>query len=71
MIKHFIWDMGNVLLLFDPHQAVRDVLGERPDLPAIVQATTMAPEWKKLDQGIISEEDAIQAMVHRLPSLEQ
>ena len=37
MIKHFIWDMGNVLLLFDPHQAVRDVLGERPDLPAIVQ----------------------------------
>ena len=52
MIKHIIWDMGNVLLLFDSQQAVRDVLGDHPALSEIIQATTMAPEWKR---QIVSE----------------
>lgn len=71
MIKHIIWDMGNVLLLFDSQQAVRDVLGDHPALSEIIQATTMAPEWKMLDQGIVSETDAVQKMVHRAPHLER
>lgn len=67
MIRHLIFDMGNVLLSFDPRQAVCDVLGDCPELEAVVCATTLSPEWKLLDKGTISEQDAILAMCARTP----
>lgn len=70
MIRHLIFDMGNVLLSFDSHQAVRDVLGDHPQLMQIINATTLSPEWKSLDQGLLDENTAIQAMAAHAPHLE-
>lgn len=71
MIGHILLDMGNVLLAFDPVQAVKDVLGDHPCIEQVVDATTRSPEWKALDQGILQEDEAVQAMTQRAPSLQK
>lgn len=70
MIDHIILDMGNVLLAFDPVQSVRDVLGDHPCIRQVVDATTRSPEWKALDQGVISEDEAVASMIQSAPSLQ-
>lgn len=71
MIKHIIFDMGNVLLRFDAEATARGAVGEHPEIAQIVQHTVFTPEWKLLDHGLISEEEALARMVARAPQYEK
>lgn len=65
MIKNIIFDMGNVLVRFHPEEtAARLVQGEDRNL---LQKHVFAEEWKLLDRGTISQEEAIQRVCARLP----
>jgi glucose-1-phosphatase len=57
MIKNIIFDIGNVLLTFEPKVYVKSkVNGEKAD--EIYESIFRSEEWLMLDRGTISEEDA-------------
>lgn len=71
MFGHLIFDMGNVLLIFDPERTVRSLVGDSPNLREICRATMGGPEWKELDRGSISEEEALGRMISRAPEFRE
>ena len=71
MIKHIIFDMGNVLLRFDAEATARGAVGDHPEISKIVEYTVFTPEWKLLDNGLISEEEALSRMVARAPQYQK
>lgn len=71
MIKHIIFDMGNVLLRFDAEATARGAVGNHPELSKIVEYTVFTPEWKQLDKGILSEEEALSRMIARAPQYQE
>jgi putative hydrolase of the HAD superfamily len=57
MIKNIIFDIGNVLLTFDPKVYVQSkIIEEKAD--EIYESIFKSEEWLMLDKGTISEEDA-------------
>lgn len=71
MIKHIIFDMGNVLLRFDAEATARGAVGNHPELSKIVEYTVFTPEWKQLDKGLLSEEEALSRMIARAPQYQE
>ena len=65
MIRNIIFDMGNVLVRFLPKEtAARLVPEEDRDL---LCEQVFSEEWKLLDRGTISQEEAVQQVCARLP----
>lgn len=67
MIRNILFDMGNVLLRFDPQ-----VFLDRLNLPEADQALLLkevfhSQEWVSMDAGILREETAEPIMCSRLP----
>ena len=52
-INTFIFDMGNVLIDYNPFR--------------IMAATVFSPLWIELDKGAVSQEDAVKTMVRQAP----
>lgn len=68
MIKNIIFDMGGVLLDYDPSRFI-DHLGVSPeDKKLLLREVFNSVEWFRLDHGTIGEKDAADAMKARLPS---
>ena len=66
------FDMGGVLLNFHPGRIVSGLLQEQENrepgiAQTVCQITLGAPEWRLLDAGCITQEDAIEAMAARFP----
>lgn len=57
MIKNIIFDLGNVLLNFDPKEYVKSKITEEK-VEEIYKDIFQSDEWPMLDRGTISEEDA-------------
>lgn len=67
MIKNIIFDMGGVLLDYDPPRFI-DHLGVSPgDKKLLLREVFNSVEWFRLDHGTIGEKDAAGAMKARLP----
>lgn len=67
MIKSFIFDMGNVLLDYNP-QAAMDELNIPPDAqPIIMRELFGGKEWVQLDLGNITENEAYESICKRIP----
>lgn len=71
MIKNIIFDMGNVLLTFDPDYIVRSILGVSSVDEELVRCTMGVPEWKELDNGAITEQEALASMIERAPKYQR
>ncbi len=66
--KNIVFDMGNVLIGYDPERSIRVHTGDEKVIWEICCVVFCSNEWLKLDGGLISEENAIRAWLPRLSS---
>ena len=70
MIKNIVFDIGNVLVKFQPDQAMRELGIAEEKIPKMAQATYLNPIWGELDRGVIPEAEVIDEMVKVAPEYE-
>ena len=68
MIKHIIFDMGGVLIRFDPQYFIERLGISGEDATLLYQEVFRSVEWVQLDRGTITEHQAIEQMMQRIPS---
>ena len=67
MIRNVVFDMGGVLLDYQPIKACRHFAPDEASARAICAALFDAPEWKCLDHGTMTEDEALAVAQSRLP----
>ena len=53
MIKNIVFDIGNVLVRFQPDEAMREIGIEENKIAALAHATYENPVWVELARGVI------------------
>ena len=71
MIKNIVFDIGNVLVKFQPDQAMRELGIAEENIPKLAEATFLNPIWGELDRGVIPEEEVVNEMVTVAPEYEE
>lgn len=71
MIKNIIFDLGNVLLDFKPLEYLSKKIPEKRRAQQIHDEIFKSTEWTMLDQGLITEDDAISRICDRNPENSQ
>lgn len=67
MIRNIVFDMGNVLLTYNPQYIVSRLPVQEENRPLLVKEIFEAPEWARLDQGTIEEVELLALVQSRLP----
>ncbi len=67
MIKNIIFDMGKVLVSYDPLLVCRQCMTDEEEIRKVSTSVFVSPEWLLLDMGLITEENALKKMQARLP----
>ena len=68
MIRNVVFDMGNVLIRFDPVHFVERAGVESPeDRKALLDAIFFSPEWPGMDRGDLDEPELYAIARRRLP----
>ncbi|HEX3039092.1 MAG TPA: HAD family phosphatase [Caproiciproducens sp.] len=67
MIKNIVFDMGRVLVGFDPDAIIQEFTDDPADIPIIRREVFEKSEWRELDRGTLMEEDMIPLVCARLP----
>jgi putative hydrolase of the HAD superfamily len=67
MIKDFVFDLGNVLFEFKPENLVNKYITERDRAKCVYENIFCCKEWQELDLGTITEVEAIEAILKRIP----
>ena len=70
MIKNIVFDIGNVLVRFQPDEAMREIGIEENKIAVLAHATYENPVWVELDRGVIPENEIIDEMVKVAPQYE-
>ena len=68
MIKNILFDMGGVLLDFDPDKFVARLGLGAEDGTVLVREIFRSAEWVALDRGSVTEEEAFASMCARIPA---
>lgn len=68
MIKNIIFDMGQVLIKFDPEYFI-DRLGikDPKDREMLMRTVFRSLEWSRLDRGSLTDEEAVEIMRKKVP----
>lgn len=67
MIRNIVFDMGKVLLDYDPVKVCRQFTDREEDVALIGKELFFSEEWVMLDRGDITEEEALLRVQGRLP----
>lgn len=67
MTKHVVFDLGGVLIQWNPHQLIASVAPDRSGPGSPLLAMFHGPEWAAHDRGELTEAEAFAAMAARLP----
>jgi putative hydrolase of the HAD superfamily len=70
LIKNIIFDIGNVLLYFDPHKYLKKHYSVE-DADFLFSAIFDTQEWLDLDKGTITEDEALRIFIKRNPEKEE
>ena len=62
MIRNIVFDMGGVLVEYQPDRVVREFVEDEAERRAVCTSVFVSPEWIMLDMGVISEEAALARM---------
>lgn len=69
-IKNVVFDIGNVLLAWDPQKIVIDFFPDYPDQTTLTKDLFKSETWFDLNKGLITEREAISIYSKQIPSLE-
>ncbi len=67
MIKNVVFDMGNVLLDYNPRYSLEKYLDNEEDRALIYRELFCGPEWAEADLGLIRDEDRFALVSLRVP----
>ncbi|GMA45893.1 HAD family hydrolase [Tetragenococcus muriaticus] len=67
MIKNIVFDMGNVLIKYDPAQFIGKFSSEEKHQQMLLEEIFYTDEWEQYDQGTITKEEIINKARKRLP----
>ncbi len=67
MIRNIIFDMGQVLIDWKPGELIAAFNLSKEDSDALMLEIFRETEWVALDDGTVSEEDALETICQRLP----
>ncbi len=68
MIRTILFDMGNVLLKFDPHLFVQRLHCTDEEEHILINELFRSPEWVMADRGIIDDDELVSRIQKRLPA---
>lgn len=66
MIRNIVFDMGNVVLSYDPNYIIEHFTKEKDQQRLLVEAIFKSPEWLALDEGTLSKAEACTIMKARV-----
>ena len=67
MIRNILFDMGNVMVRFDPHLFISRLDCSEEEKTLLLREVYQSVEWISLDRGTMNEEEVIEAVQKRLP----
>lgn len=67
MIKNIIFDMGGVLLTYDPDFILSQFIENGPDFDLLKSAIFLSDEWALADKGLIKGEELFAHVAHKIP----
>ena len=68
MIKNIIFDMGQVLIRFDPEYFIKRVgITDQNDIKTIMREVYKSLEWSMMDRGTLTDQEACEIMIKRVP----
>lgn len=67
-IKHLIFDMGNVLMRYDPEVPLQEFVKSDEARDLIRKELFGGPEWVEADRGMISPEAMYESVAKRIPT---
>ncbi len=67
MIKNIVFDMGNVLTIYNAREYIYEYVSNEEDFRWIKNHLCASVEWLQMDRGTITDEDAIASICRRMP----
>ena len=68
MIRHVVFDMGNVMIRFDPDLFIRrEGITDPEDSRLVMNELFLSVEWAQMDSGVLTEETAAPSVLARFP----
>ncbi|HHT43728.1 MAG TPA: HAD family phosphatase [Firmicutes bacterium] len=68
-IRNVIFDLGNVLLKFNPDEYLTTLFDDAELITRVHKAVFTSPEWYMLDRGVITQDQAVRRLVRQYPDL--
>lgn len=68
MIKNVVFDMGKVLVKFEPLKYISHYTNDETDTQILLDELFGSKEWVGLDHGIIVQEQAVESICKRVPT---
>lgn len=68
MIKNIIFDLGDVLVDFDPLRVMREMGLDEAGVESVAEHTVFGPHWKELDRGVLDKSEVFGKMISEAPA---
>lgn len=65
MVKNIVFDLGNVLLDFNPIKYINKLISDKAKVKEVYEEIFASKEWIMLDRGIITQEEAVNKICYR------
>ena len=71
MIKNIIFDVGKVLVEWEPDVAMRKLGFDAKTIRAVSEATVESNDWNESDRSVLSDEEQVKLFIRKAPSYEK
>lgn len=67
MLRNMVFDMGGVLLTYDPQRFASQFTDNPADSALLATVLFLSPLWQQADQGLLTDDDLLSAAKKELP----
>lgn len=71
MIKNIIFDVGKVLVEWEPYEAFRRLGFSEEIIKKVAAATVDSPDWNESDRSVCSDEEQLDIFISKAPDCEK